>query len=220
MPYTTDTEFRTALLEEANYRLDEALIDILLNACTPITIPKKRAIIAVGDINSNVYIIYDGIVRISYFNGDTEVTPGFASTGTIMLSPLSFMAGQPAHYGFYTCTECLLLRITRETFFQLVNRYHGLSAWLLNIALRQFCAFEMKSQNISGLARESYDRVVNGAYIRMFNEFNRKHPDIRNVVSSKDLAAYIGIKPSTLSNIRKEIIEEERRRNQDCKTPD
>ena len=48
----------------------------------------KKAVIEFGHINRNVYIVKEGILRVVYF--EKEETYGFASPGTICLSPHSY----------------------------------------------------------------------------------------------------------------------------------
>lgn len=88
---------------------------------------------------------------------------------------------------------------------------HEFSRWMFGIAIGQLCAFELKAQMLSEAdVASNYKQMIKRQMKLDKDGFDPNRPDILSIVSSKDLASYLGITQSYLSNIRKAIWKEER----------
>lgn len=84
------------IMREGDFHPSEVVVRKLLSLGEEVHFAPKKAVIEYGRINRNVYIVKEGILRVVYFEKDKEETYGFASPGTIFLSPHSYYMNQPA----------------------------------------------------------------------------------------------------------------------------
>ena len=80
-------DFKMLIRREGKFDIPETELDMLLDNMEESYIPAKTNVIEVGKINTNVYLIKEGIFRVSYLSGDREVTYGFGEAGSFFLSP-------------------------------------------------------------------------------------------------------------------------------------
>ena len=190
---------------------DDSLIELVLSKCAPVTYPKNSRIIDEGSIDNNVYFLKSGLLRMSYYDEDREYTIGIANTGTVSLSPLSFVMSQKAHYMMTSCTKVELLRLAKEDADRLIAENAGFARWMLGLALAQMAALEFKSKHLTGSSKDKYRNLMKREYIKKrYISFTRMQPDIVMDVSDKVIASYLGVHPAYLSALKREIIEGER----------
>lgn len=63
-------DFKMLIRREGKFDIPEAELDMLLDNMEESYIPAKTHVIEVGKINTNVYLIKEGIFRVSYLSGD------------------------------------------------------------------------------------------------------------------------------------------------------
>ncbi|MCC8119610.1 MAG: cyclic nucleotide-binding domain-containing protein [Bacteroidales bacterium] len=192
---------------------DDLMEEILMHSSEG-SARKNTAIVDTGDVDSNLYIICSGTARVAYFDGTKEVTFGFGQKGALYLSVSSFMTGTPAHFMLVACTKCTYLKMSRHNFEVLLANNHEFSRLIVMACLHQLYCIEVKQQVYAGSPKKGVSMITNKSDIEKWREFQIKRPDIVGVVSSKVIASCLGIIPSHLSNLRHDIIQEERSRSQ------
>lgn len=171
----------------------------------------KDYIIKPGKVEKNLWITASGVFKTFYFDGKKEKVVGFGSIGTIFLSPIGFLFDKPAFSGFQAITECGMIRFDRKTIYDYMGESHSFSKWLFGVALTQISVFEMKtSLNSERDIISNYKSLINRQMQIGIGGMDSERINLLRIVSSKDIASYLGITQSYLSNIRKMIIEEER----------
>lgn len=184
------------IMREGDFHPSEEVVRRLLSLGEEVSFAPKKAVIEYGRINHNVYIVKDGILRVVYFEKDKEETYGFASPGTILLSPHSYL---------YESTRRHAVRDLQEG----VHLHHGPQGEIRPAARRiarvrpldvrpgdgKFYTSEKKLKYIKGDARERIIAVL------------KYRPEILEVVSSRIMASYIGVTEAYLCRIKKEIRE-------------
>lgn len=199
------TELRDALRREGLYNPSDSTIDLIIKNGTPVKFKKKELIVAPGKIETDVYVIASGIVRVASFDGTKEHTFGFGLSGTFLISPLGFFSGNPAFYYFEACEDCVLLRFSKQKFIDLTKQSHDFACWMLQISIGQFHSAENKASIMHGSAKEKIISFLSNYGKR---ELTKKNPQyIKQVLRlpAKLLASYLGITPEYFSNIRKQI---------------
>ncbi len=187
-------ELIEAIMQEGNFRPSERIVRQLLSLGREVHFAAKKPVIEYGHIDSNIYVIKEGVLRAVYYEEDREVTYGFASSGTIFLSPHSYM-NQPAVMQFETCKKgCDCIVIPKSKYDDLLAESHEFAQWMFQLAMWQFYTSEMKLKYIKGNARERIVAVL------------KYRPDILEVVSARVLASYIGVTEAYFSRIKKEIL--------------
>lgn len=185
---------RDLLRVEGTFRPSDEIIDKFLSCMEEITVRPKERLIDHGSINTNVYCIKSGILRLFHIEDSREITFGFATPGTIILSLHSYYMKQPAFIMAENCKkEAKVLRMDKAQFDRLVEESHEFSRWMLNIAIGQLYSCEHKLFLINGSAKERYLAVV------------RNRPDIIEAVPSNVIASYLGVTPQYLCHLKSEL---------------
>ena len=83
---------------------------------------------------------------------------------------------------------------------------HEFSRWMFGMSVSQLCALELKAQMLSeGDVMSNYKAIMNRK-MQLDNVFDPNRSNLLAIVSSKDLASYLGITQSYLSNIKKAML--------------
>lgn len=170
-------------------------------------------IIETGQVDDNLYLIVEGIYRLTWLEGQKVSSAGFGAAGSLFLSPKGFYVREQSFFSFETSTDCKIMSWKKSTVMKLIDEDHELCKWFFTYAVAQFYATETKMSTLSGSARERYEQLASRAPDQWRHIHNR--PDLVKEVSSKDLASYLGITPSYLSKIRKESLKGKRRKSAD-----
>ena len=116
-------DLKSLLREECNFKPSDEVMDMFLDSMTEVHIRPASRIIDYGRVNSDVYCLKKGIVRLFYVVESKEKAFGFALPGTVFLSPLSFYLNASAFIMAETCkSSATLLRMDRQTFNALIDR--------------------------------------------------------------------------------------------------
>lgn len=115
-------DLKQLVKEECKFMPSDALVERFLGAMEEIQVKPRRRIIDFGKICTDVFCVKSGIVRLFHVDDAKESTFGFASPGTIFMSPLSFYLDAPAFLMAETCKiPATLLRMNRATFYSFIN---------------------------------------------------------------------------------------------------
>lgn len=202
-----DIEYlKQSIRSEGGFPLSDFVLDRFLSLGEPISKPAKSFLIEPHSIDQSVWITASGVTKAIYFDGKKEYVLGFSGPGTITMSPIGHVIGKASFCGFQTITDCELLRIEKKDFDELMEESHEFCRWMFGIGMGQLCALELKAQMLSESdIMSNYQRMVERQMKLDKNGFDPNRPNLLNIVSSKDMASYLGITQSYLSNIRKAI---------------
>lgn len=185
---------KKALAEEAPFKLSEEVMDKFCSLMEEKHLKKRDVMIQCGELNDNIYIVKEGILRRSHMDGDKEVTVAFALTGTVIISYHSFCYHLPAYYQFDACCDSVVMVVSKTKFDQLVAESHEFAMWALNMAYCSLYYYEVKQS------------VINGTAIDRYRALLKNRPEILEKVSLKIVASYLGVTNAYLSRIRKQLI--------------
>lgn len=203
---------KNALRSEGGFPLSDSMLEKFLSSGRVIQLPPKSYLIEPGKVDRSIYVTASGVTKAVYFNGRKEYVLGFSGPGTITMSPISTIIGKPAFCGFQAISDCDVIKINLEDFNKLMSESHEFSRWMFGISVSQLCALELKAQMLSNSDVTSNYKNLLKRQMRLDNDgFDPNRPDLLGIVSSKDLASYLGITQSYLSNLRKMLIDKERR---------
>ena len=191
-----NTTLKNLLKEEGNFGPSYQIIDMFIDSMEEITLRPKEKLIDFGKTNTDVYCLKEGIIRLFHVEESKEITFGFATPGTIILSPHSYYMRHPAFLIAENCkNEAKVLRMTKQRFDELLRESHEFCQWMLNIAMGQLYTCEHKLYLINGTARDRYMAVA------------KNRPDIIDAVPSNVIASYLGVTPQYLCKLKKELLE-------------
>ena len=162
----------------------------------PITLPKSTIIEKAGHIPGHQYFIVSGFLRNFHLDsqGD-EITTDMNNGPRFFTSYNHFMNRTVSHENIQCITECELLKVTRDDVDILYERGKSIKNYTMMI-LQKFLVEEKKRRNeMSSLSAEH--RYVN---------FTETCPNIIQNVPLNYIASYLGIRPQSLSRIRRNYL--------------
>ncbi len=185
---------RKLLEHECDYIMPEKIADEFLDAGEIIEVKKWDNVISSGDMNPDIYVVIEGILRCWYWDDDREITAFFSTLPTMAINYHTYYANKPSFYNFQACTPAKLLHIKKEIFDSLVERLPEFARWNLRVAQNQLYYLELKRDLNQGKAKDKYLSLV------------RELPDIMNSVPLQIVASYLGITPQHLSRLRRSLL--------------
>jgi CRP-like cAMP-binding protein len=160
---------------------------------------KGEVLLQPGQSGSETYFVVKGCVREYYFVDGEERTSNFYTEGQWVLSPTGLLQAMPsAHY--WVCAEDTTLVVGNEQkgqeLFLRFPRFESISRKVMEqvIALQQ----ERMASHIVDSPEQRYRKLL------------ASRPDIVQRVPQYQIASYVGVKPESLSRIRKRMAEERR----------
>ena len=157
---------------------------------------KNDILIAEGDIARNIYFLGRGAIRA--FSSNEE---GYTYNKNIFLknrmvgSMVSSLLQKPSTFTLQALDDCILLSINFIKFKQLINENEDLKNY--------YVAYLEKDWIIEKEQRE-VSLVMDNAGVR-YQKLLETHPNIENEVSLHHIASHLGITPTQLSRIRKDL---------------
>jgi len=188
-------ELKALLKRELGYLPPGPSIDELLERGEAMTFARGDVIVNAGAKHPDVYIIKSGITRFIDMNGEHERTFAFALAGTVFMSKHSFVMDRPSYYQVEACCDSELLCIPRADFWDVVNRYHELTLWMLKYAYTEFFFQEYKNAV-----------VHNGSASDRFRSMLNDRTEIIEKVPQKIIASYLGVTPEYLSKLKRQFL--------------
>jgi CRP/FNR family transcriptional regulator, anaerobic regulatory protein len=143
-----------------------------------------------------LYFIVNGYMRLFYYDeqGD-EVTTFLATPNKYITSFLDFIHDKKTNQNLECITDCELYKIERNTLRKLIDTNMGFQKYSLFIFQESLAINEQRANDFATLSAEArYKKLM---YIQ---------PEIIQNVPIQYIASYLGIKPQSLSRIRKQMI--------------
>lgn len=175
--------------------LEEADIEIITQAFVPIFIRKNTLLEETGKITQYLYFINSGYVRTYYVDNGEDKTTQINCPSRFITCFESFNTGTKAFENVETVSDCKLLKITKSNLNKLREK------------IRKWRVFEEKifEQLLVFNEQRNRDMIVLTAKKR-YSKLIENRPDIVENVQLQYIASFIGIKPESLSRIRRNII--------------
>lgn len=188
-------ELKKLLNLECDRTLRSEEWDILLNLAVEIRLKNKQVLIHAGQIDRDVYIVKEGIMRGVYFEGTQERTFAFGMPGTIFTSVLSFYRGMPTYYQVEACCRSVVLKIPRDEYIALTDNNLRFANWALHYAWSEQFLEEIRESTVrNGTAEDRYLHMLNTRSM------------IVNNVSQRVLASYLNVSPEHLSRVKTKLL--------------
>jgi CRP-like cAMP-binding protein len=184
-----DTISKTVSLTETDIQLCDTYFELL-------TIAKNSIIEEQDKIPQYLYFISSGFMRLFYYdeNGD-EVTSHISSANNFFASFLSFINQKKAKENVECITECELLRISRPDLVTLIDSSENFKKFSLIIFEQAIASAEIRANDLATLvAEQRYKKLMD------------TQPTILQNIPIQYIASFLGIKPQSLSRIRRQII--------------
>jgi len=159
-------------------------------------ISKNDILLNEGDVARNIYFLCSGVVRA--YSADQQghtYNKNIFLPGKMVGSLVSALLQKPSSFTLQALDESLLLSINFIKFKQLILEKDDLKGY--------YIAYLEKEWVIDKERRE-VSLVMESASIR-YQKFMEQHPDIDQKISLHHIASHLGITPTQLSRIRKDL---------------
>lgn len=162
----------------------------------PVKFSRNTIIEEAGKIPGYLYYIVSGYLRLFYTdqNGNEVTThincpPGFFTS-------YSHFINETISEDYVECiTDCELLRITKKNLDNLVKESQSMKDFSISVFQQSIAYNENRSRELSVLnAEERYLKLI------------KDYPEIIQNVPIQYIASFLGMKPESLSRIRRKII--------------
>ncbi|MCT2407767.1 Crp/Fnr family transcriptional regulator [Chryseobacterium antibioticum] len=180
----------------SDFHFNSDEIEVIKQYFEPVSYSKNTLLEEAGKIPGYLYYIVCGYLRLFYMdeNGNEVTThincpPGFFTSYTHFIS-------QTRSEDHVECiTDCELLRITKENLDQLVSSSQSMKDFSISVFQQSIAYNENRSKELSVLNAEQ-------RYLKLIENY----PEIIQNVPIQYIASFLGMKPESLSRIRKKII--------------
>ncbi|MBR9860973.1 Crp/Fnr family transcriptional regulator [bacterium] len=166
-----------------------------LDACIPIKNFKKGDILLrEGQVANNCYFTIQGCVRQYYLSDGDEHTTAFFIEEQSIASMTSYLNRTPASH-FLECVEdCTLAVLNFDKEKELYDRYPKYES---------LCRMSMEED--FGKQQERMAKFITSSPEKRYLDLLEYQPGLMNRVPQYVLASYLGVKPESLSRIRKRV---------------
>ena len=186
---------RQLLRQECDYVLSDSTLDEFLGAATLKRLHRSEILVEVGAVADSMYIVKEGILRLTDMNGNRERTFAFGLPGTVFVSKHSFVRQLPSYYQIEACCDSVVLCIPRRAYDSLIASNHDFTRWMLVMSQTELFYQEYKNSSVN-----------NGSAAERFESLLRLRPEIPMNVSGRTVASYLGISPEYYCRLKKRFL--------------
>ncbi|QQL48804.1 Crp/Fnr family transcriptional regulator [Mucilaginibacter ginkgonis] len=168
-------------------------LDFLAQKFVARDVKKRTYLLKEGDVCSDLIFVEKGCLRLFYFNEDVEVSVWFAFEGNSAIDINSFISEKPSIYFIQAIEDSSLLIIPKTEIKKLYDTYPKMQE-----IMRNYWEDAMLNllERFTALQRDAADK----RYLDLLAK-----PTYMQKIPQKYLASYIGVTPTSLSRIRKNI---------------
>lgn len=168
----------------------------IANAHNKIDIQQGNILLEEGKTAKEYYLIEKGLFRsfVYDYNGN-EVTTEFYCSEELLIESFSLFHRKPSMENFQALTNGIVWKMEYQIFQQLLGKIEGFREWGRTWATNHL--YIMKKRSVNMLTMNATDR-----YLNLLNE----RPQVIQQAPLKQIASYLGITDTSLSRIRKEIL--------------
>lgn len=157
----------------------------------PVKLKRHQFLIEKDQIETNLFYIIEGSVRIYFPHHDEEICVGFGYDNSLICSYPSFIRNQPSTYYIQALNPSSLVAIRKTDFYNLFERYRSIeTAWRELEEEALMGKIERETEMLTFSPEERYHRLLT------------RSPQVFQIIPRKYIASYLRMSPETLSRIR------------------
>lgn len=170
--------------------------ELVMSFCQKQSFSSKTKLICANSDISPSYFVLKGILRNYYLDSNgNEHTLSFSPVGWWMGDMYSFLSQSPSTSYIEVLEDSELLILTRDNQNELFSKVPKVERYFRILVERSLIANQQRLiDNLSLTAEQRYER------------FCKRYPTIKNCVSQKQIASYLGITPEFFSKMKRIIL--------------
>ncbi len=156
-----------------------------------ITIDRNEFLKVKGSIDTNLYYIESGSLRIFVLDDYEEQTIRFGYKENLIVSLDSFLTGKPSDLYIQAIKKTVVKVVTKEQFDKFLEKENNQNLWtkiLENLVLQQM---EREIDILTNSPKERYERVL------------KRSPQLFQEIPNRHIANYLRMSTETLSRLKK-----------------
>ncbi|WP_103866385.1 Crp/Fnr family transcriptional regulator [Aquimarina sp. I32.4] len=159
-------------------------------------IDKYECYITQGQVPQKFAIIRSGLFRYYYIDREgNEFTKGFITEGNVLSSYSAMLHQTPSHFFIQALEHSEILDISYTEWLILQENNPYWDKFLISALQKGYCTKEKRERELLLLDAE-----------RRYHIFLKEFPDLEKRVKLQTIASYLGIRPESLSRIRKKMM--------------
>lgn len=156
-----------------------------------ITIDRNEFLKVKGSIDTNLYYIVSGSLRIFVLDNYEEQTIRFGYTENLIVSLDSFLTGSPSNLYIQAIKKTIVKVVTKEQIDIFLEKENNQNLWtkiLENLVVQQM---EREIDILTNSPKERYERVL------------KRSPQLFQEIPNRHIANYLRMSAETLSRLKK-----------------
>jgi CRP-like cAMP-binding protein len=152
---------------------------------------KGELLLKEGDVETNLYLVQTGAIRVFYLSGFEEQIIRFGYEGSLINSLSSFIKGTPSEFYIDAIRKSTIKIISKDKLLKLVHESEE--------SLQQY--IQLLELLITQQIDREIDLLITSPSERLKRVLHRS-PNLFQEIPLKYIASYLRMKPETLSRIR------------------
>ncbi len=145
-----------------------------------------------GAIDTNIYFIEDGSLRVFVYDGDEERTIRFGYKNNILVSLDSFLTEKPSEFVIQAIKKSTVYVIPKAGFMRFIQQDENhLRLWIGIMEDLVIQQIEREKDLLTSSPRERFERVM------------KRSPQLFQEIPNRHIANYLRMTPETLSRLKK-----------------
>ncbi len=157
-------------------------------------LPRKTQLLTEGSICNELFFIEEGLARAYYFRDTEDITAWLMPENNLILSVRSFFLQVPSYEHIELLEDSVILSIRYEDLQYLYQKYEAFN-YVGRVLTERY--YVLSEERALFLRRKKGRERLEG----LLGTF----PELFNRVPLKNIATYLGMKPETLSRLRRRL---------------
>lgn len=180
------------------YSVSEESISLLSSVAEIQYLKKGELLLSFEIISKHIYILYQGAIVSCYLNKDGSVYhKNIFLKGDFVGSMVSALTKSPSNFALEVIEDATVISFNYNKYRQLINEHNDLKEFYIAY-LEKNWVIDKESREVDIVLKEAKERYL---------DFLRTHPNIADRIPLQYIASHLGITPTQLSRIRKNIRE-------------
>lgn len=174
--------------------VDKFDIQLVRELFKPVAVRRGEVLHEAGRVCSSLYFINSGFVRVFFVQDGDEVTNHLTGVGGFITAFNSFITQTRSHESMQCLTDGELLRIEKANFEALLQHSQKWAEFGRKLYETSLACKEQRTNDFITLSAEE-------RYLKLL----REQPSIVQQVPVQYIASFLGMKPESLSRIRRKV---------------
>lgn len=190
---------------ESYYSISDQTWEMLSLVCHPIHLKKKTLLLKPGDIPSSFAFVHSGLLRAytSDSNG-SEYNKIFFAENSFPGAMVALLTASASRFALEALEDSFLLQIDYKQYRRLLNSCEDLK-WFHILYIEKHWIVEKEQREIALVQNSASERYL---------DFKAKHANLLDRIPQFHIASHLGITPTQLSRIRKQLNNDKEAKNQ------